>query len=378
MAKLTVIIGAGFSAPAGLPLARDINERFNRDQRKMLLQMSSSEWFWKDYKDETFIHNGSIPRDTNYYSYILDELVKKYISENLVFNDYEHFFEYLNTNCTDKKWLENVYAVAKKNFLDDHPHLKTKEAQEYLFFLEDQPFVSKLIGVINFLISDLLTVAVTPGIFDSYYIFFTDYLKQFDEVTIFTLNHDLLLERILEYHGIEYSRGFSKNDSPIYYEGNPLPVFNNDFGNVKVKIYKLHGSLDYFRFNNIDNFNYTNKYNYFITSGYREKHFATRVNLETKEVIQDFNADIIPKFITGKNKPAIIKNDTMFSALFEHFETEVATAENLLVSGYSYSDEHINEALEKRNNLSVVNNNRSKDYPFSCSTVRNIKSLGEL
>ncbi|PZR14712.1 MAG: hypothetical protein DI539_18750, partial [Flavobacterium psychrophilum] len=57
---LTVILGAGFSANAGMPTASDIAKRFNRVLKEKLISASSSEWFWIDNKDETFIHNGKL------------------------------------------------------------------------------------------------------------------------------------------------------------------------------------------------------------------------------------------------------------------------------------------------------------------------------
>ena len=122
----------------------------------------------------------------------------------------------------------------------------------------------------------------------------------------------------------------------------------------------------------------TEKYNYFVTNGYREKHYAVRVNPLTKETVQDMNFDVIPKFITGTKKENLIETDMMYSQLFENFEAKIQTATDVLISGYSYGDKHINRELKKRNDINIINQNPFTQYPFKTSNITDIKSLEEL
>lgn len=122
----------------------------------------------------------------------------------------------------------------------------------------------------------------------------------------------------------------------------------------------------------------TGDYNYFTTTNYREKHWAVRVNPKTGEVLQNLNSDIVPKFITGTDKAEIIKNDLMYSRMFNRFEECIAEVDKILISGYSFGDEHINEELKKRNNFHVVNQNPGSKYPFEASKVIQIESLKQL
>ncbi|MFA9187823.1 SIR2 family protein [Flavobacterium sp. FBOR7N2.3] len=377
MAKLTIILGAGFSANAGFPLAQAVNERFNRNQTQKLLRMSSSEWLWKDDKDETTIHNGTIQADANIYSYVFNEVVNQYKLENGDFTDYEDFFQYVLTNSPKKEWYKNINEQAFNKYLGDHPHMNTSEGLEYLEYYRNSHH-SIIIEIINYLVADLLFLKIPEDVILKFYKSFVDYIQQFDEVSIFTLNHDLLLEGILDYFGIKYSRGFSEKESPIFYEDNPLPAFNDDFSDSKIKIFKLHGSLDYYRFEETENSQLTGRYNYFSTRGYRAKHYARRVDFKTGKTIQEINSDIIPKFITGKNKPEIIKNDIMYSSLFNHFKNDISQAEHLLISGYSFRDEHINSELEKQKAMNVTNQRRTQNYPFSAKKINDIDSFDDL
>lgn len=376
MSKLSILLGAGFSVNAGFPLAQAVNDRFNRDQKGKLLKMSSSEWFWEDGKSDTVIHNGKMFTDSNYYSYVLDEVIKKYKEDNNGFTDYEDLFQYILDNSTNKNWYQNIQEISFQCFLNDHPYLNSSEGLEYLELCKTTHF-SRIIEIINHLVADLLFVQIKPEAILNFYLPFVNYIKQFDEVSIFTLNHDLLLESIFDYFNITYSRGFSEKNSPIYFENSALPVFNDNFNGYSIRILKLHGSIDYYSFLNIDNSQFNGKYNYFTTKGYRAKHYAKRVNLETGQILQEFNSDIVPKFITGKNKPNIIKNDFMFSSLYDHFQNEISQTENLLISGYSFNDKHINLELEKRSDLNIINQRKTKNYPFE-GNIRNIDSFENL
>lgn len=68
--KLTILLGAGFSANANMPIANGVTNYFNRDLRKKLLNFSSGEWTWIDNKDQTTVHNGQLNYDYLGYSYV--------------------------------------------------------------------------------------------------------------------------------------------------------------------------------------------------------------------------------------------------------------------------------------------------------------------
>jgi hypothetical protein len=383
--NLVVILGAGFSFPAGLPLANNIKERFNRVQKEKLLRMSSGEWMWEDNKDDTTVHNGKIGFDHLAYSYILNEIVNTYNEEVDEFDNYEVFFSFVLDKFDDLDWFKKVYARAKESLIEDKPFLVSEPLphSDYLMIFDKDPHIRKIQDIFNYLIGDMLFVSdvvVNQNI--ETYNHFISYIQRFERVDIFTLNHDLLLEKILNLKGISFSRGFSFNNSDVYYEGKPLPIFNNHF-TEKIRIHKLHGSLDFYRFQHFENdgslfWKPTEKYNYFVTHSYRAKHYAERVNPHTKEVLQDMNFDVTPKFITGTKKTSIISNDMMYSQLFVNYERAINLATKILISGYSYSDEHINNELQKRNDIEVVNQNPYSFYPFKAKEIFQISSIEDL
>lgn len=381
---LTVILGAGFSANAGMPTASTIADKFNRDLRERFLSASSSEWFWVDGKDETFIHNGKLNYDYIAYSYVFDELVKSYVANRGDFIYYEDFYQYIIDNFTKAQWVENLFEVAKKALLDEKPFFleeKNKEYYESYLFAFDHKQFQKVGDILNYLIGDILNeIPKDDNELTEIYHGFIDYISKFESVDIFSLNHDLLLERVLELNGVKYSKGFNAQNSPINHNDISVPFFNNIFSE-KVRIHKLHGSLDFFQFRHYTNrgglwLEPTGAYDYYMTTNYSTKHNSIRINPHTKEILQDYNPDIVPKFITGTRKLDLIDNDFLFKNLFQNFQEVIDKTENLFISGYSFSDEHLNEKLKSKK-FNYINQNPSKEYPFDGNGI-NIKSLNEL
>jgi len=384
-------LGAGFSRPAGLPLAREIQERFDRNQKRKLLQFSSSEWQWIDGKNDSTRNNGQLGFDWLPYSYILNQSVKKYKEIRGEFDTYENFYQWIQDILFDKLIKEEIYKCSKSELLKDYPQMLDYEPEyegdisPYLYRFQNDSDLSNLRDIVNYLIADLLgfsQLQFQNSI--SEYTQFIDYIKKFTQVDIFSLNHDLLLENLLEYCGVSYSRGFTQENSEIRYqdENTPIAVFK-DFFNTAIRLHKLHGSLDFFRFEHFAQGNKiylesTGNYNYFTTRNYREKHYAIRVNPETGETIQDLNFDIVPKFITGTDKAKTIKNDLMYSKLFSRFEQCIFEANTVLISGYSFGDKHVNKELKKRSDFEIINQNPSVNYPFEAKQISNIQTLNNL
>ena len=127
----------------------------------------------------------------------------------------------------------------------------------------------------------------------------------------------------------------------------------------------------------IDGMHYlTNKISYF-TGNYDEKQYAYRIEKKTGKKVQELNFDIVPKFITGKRKSEIIKNDLMYSFLYNCYNKSIINAQTILISGYSFGDKHIDKKLEKSKCNLVINQNPNTKYPFTQKHI-NINYLNEL
>ncbi len=382
MKKLTVLLGAGFSANANMPIAKGVSDYFNRDLRDKLLNFSSSEWAWIDDKNKTIIHNGHLSFERLGYSYVFNELSNIYKSNNgEKFLNYEDFYQFISDSFKDNNKISTIFAIAKDQLLQDYPCLIEKEDSDHLFLFNYKQYF-KVLPILNYLIADILQPIKMNN--EELYLtfkYFLDYIKSYDEVNIFTLNHDLIVERILELGDIEYSRGFETNNSVLVANNNKLPVYTGNY-NKKVRVYKLHGSIDLYKFNYVEKNRegydqLTGEYDYFMTNDYYKKHRCQRVDSITGNIVQNVTPDIVPKFITGTDKTIIIDNDKMYKNIYSDFSRIMLETENLFVSGYSFNDTHINEHLIKNKKLSFINHRRTTDYPFS-SNGKNISDFKDI
>ena len=379
--SLNVILGAGFSFYAGLPLAKRIDSFFDRDIRKKLLRHSSSEWQWIDDKDDATINNGQINWDYVSYSYILQDMVLEYKRLNDdEFPGYEHFFQYATDLLKEKQRVAEIYQTARAKFSADYPDLSEDSMHWEVF---NRPQIDLLGDIINYLIADVLWWKKGDEELLTYYGVFLDQLRSYSKVNIFSLNHDLLLEHLLKLSGIDYSDGFTREHSKIFYKNEPQRVFLNAFLG-SIKLHKLHGSIDSYKFphgvveGQVQTLN--EEFTYFKADSYRAKHYAKRIS-ETGETLQGFLVDVVPKFITGTDKASLMASDYMYSTLTSLMRDALSSNADLLICGYSFGDDHINRIIEEscsKHQPKVVNINPSQPFPYDSSDVQNINDIRNL
>jgi hypothetical protein len=133
--KLIVILGAGFSANAAMPTAAGIAERFNRDLREKLIRFSSSEWAWTDDKSEIDLNNGTLNFDYLAYSYVFNELIRRYLEERGSFVYYEDFYQFIIDKFQDYQWVEDVFKNANVIFSKTGPILMIITITEGIYLL---------------------------------------------------------------------------------------------------------------------------------------------------------------------------------------------------------------------------------------------------
>jgi hypothetical protein len=378
MKQLTVILGAGFSYNAGLPLGKDIQERFDRDLRNKFLNFPSGEWMWTDNKSEAEINNGTLSHKQYWYSYIFNEYLEEYKEINSGFIDYEDFYHYVQLVTVNPEKNSEVFTIAKTKLFEEHPEFQGENMYSDIYELPDFELP---VTILNYLIWDLLHFSKGENDLLKNYEPFIKFIEGFDKVDIFTLNHDLLVEYLLEKNGLEYTKGFSNDNSEIQHNNIPLSTYQGNYDKFKIRLYKMHGSVDCYRFEHlrqdVASYTPTGNFSYYLPRGYRARHMSVRVNPQTGEIVQDLCFDVVPKFITGIDKRKFIDNDYMYVDLYKRFTSILAETDNLFISGYSFRDEHINEVLKNNKIPKIVNQNPYKKFPFDRKT-QNIRYLSDI
>jgi SIR2-like domain len=147
-------------------------------------------------------------------------------------------------------------------------------------------------------------------------------------ISIFTLNHDTLIEQYLSREGIMYSDGFGEVDGDLRW---PDSGKYEDTAN-KVDIFKLHGAVDWYRFR-------------------REGKFE--IGIATKDITSSLfdskGAKLapmrdLPWFLTGKDKSAMYHYGVL-NNLFFRFAQTLKHSRRIVMSGYGWGDFTINSFI---------------------------------
>jgi len=334
---------------------------------------SSGEWFWVENGNDVENHNGSLNSDHIVYAFIFEEIMRRYG----VMKNYEEFYDFLIQQKDE--WYKEVFDTASENCAKE---LNLESDNGILSMFRTYQY-KKIIEIFNYLIIDTLRVKISNSDLLAGYNVFLDFFKRYESITIYTLNHDLLLERLFDIVSRPYSDGFSSKNSTIIGDDDiPQPSFQNIF-TESTRLLKLHGSDGLYQYPaGVDDggiVHRTGEVIYFKPTSYHNKHVSKRIDTSGK-ILQTLNLDTSPKFITGKNKNGLIQKDPMYQSLYSDFKNELRKGNDLVIVGYSYLDDHINSVIEAGGPYqNVINVNPGKTYPYSnAKKVTNVDYLSAL
>ena len=171
---------------------------------------------------------------------------------------------------------------------------------------------------------------------------------------IFTSNYDLIFEKSLEEIQIPYFDGFVGSYEPFFLSENVERfVENDDITKPWIRLWKIHGSLSWFWKKEKD------------IDAHRIVRLGRIENIESEgnEIV------IYPskeKYDSSRKQP--------FIAYFDRLKTFLSKGELLfIISGYSFSDQHINEiifnSLRQNNRLHII------VFAYSDSTIEELYKL---
>ncbi|WP_288129835.1 SIR2 family protein [Microbulbifer sp.] len=189
-------------------------------------------------------------------------------------------------------------------------------------------------------------------------------------INIFSLNHDIVFEEVLDYYKIPYKDGFYKRDNNYSHiakfkvatsselASGDLDFFNsNEHG---ANLIKLHGSLDVFAAEDKNLFLKSYGESSFVGSNYAEIRKIEDRNLEilqrdgvraTNELYANDRSGELQflrrSLLSGAHKFKGQFDQIIPVSLLEFFTQQLKATDHLTVIGYSFGDEHINVVLEK-------------------------------
>ena len=331
--KISLLLGAGFSAPMGYPLAKDLNNKIINLQAEPICVGPNGEVL--EFQHGFTPHpNPSFSIHQPEYDF-LKYFIRNYNKEVNGDFDYEVFFDVIVREIFDHKF-EHLYKC--------NPNYK-----QYVGNME-----SIFTQIIEYLIKDdkgitwYESFSPDPTNYSKYKVF-TEILKQWSKdsiINVHTLNHDLLFEAFsYNYLSGLISDGFSKEQSPYYgVTDNGKLLLENYVGcyDKPIRLFKLHGSLDYLVYKNINE--------HFIPENYvKIKYGVNKTELYKKKI--DNNYEHYPfvyhsDFLTGKETKVKRYGDPVFyKKMVDRFKSNLQSSDKLIIIGYSGGDSEINKMI---------------------------------
>ena len=158
--------------------------------------------------------------------------------------------------------------------------------------------------------------------------------QSLSKVDIFTINHDTIIEQYLAQNRIQVNDGFGSAENNMRY-WNPDILENNS---SKVRLLKLHGSVNWFRFRNDGN------------SDWSDEKIAIPLEWDlwyTKDTKgrSQWPVDGRPMFLAGTFNKMLDYSSGIYADLHYQFYKLLRETEILVVSGYGFRDKGINTRI---------------------------------
>lgn len=348
--SISILLGAGFSVPMGYPIGETLNNSLlNFDDSKIDFSADGTLVISQDGTKPEFQMDGVLNVHQRYFEFC-KRLIKEYASAHNNNFDYEVFYDFIKADEAKCEYYQRLCNdllrgnESYEHYLFNVPHIfnqmvarliKDKNGKSWY---DDEPF--------------------RINSFDGYNGFLT-YLSELSReyvINVHTLNHDLLFESFNNTGFINgnLSDGFDEYGSDYY--GNlslgkrtihcRLERYTGRY-NTAIRLYKLHGSLDYVPF-------YRQNANGLMVP---QKYVKIRYGMRAGDVIKGRKSkigyDISPfpyhaDFLTGTTSKIQRYNEPLlFKKLFKKFKKNLQNAEKLIIIGYGCKDVAVNKIIKE-------------------------------
>lgn len=316
--NIAFLFGAGVSIPAKLLKTNEITDLILEGKN---IVRSSAESYYIDNPERNnwSIYAEAPQRVQSFLKILKSELIENYLDKIRDIN-YEDIFNllvfirrnyYRPSGNPALKYLLKEFEPKIKNLLQPLDN-----------DLDIEFNLDQLLNETNIYIKDLVTIILSQKAksFEGLKIL-REYIAEnsISHFNIFTLNHDTVLEQFFDAEKINYNDGFEKADED-YYFWNPS-LFDQ---NRTINLYKIHGSVNWHHF---DENSWTDR----------------RICKVSQRVFWREPRRSILLIGTDNKLSAYIRS--AFLELYYRFYKNLTATDTLIVAGYSFSDEGINEKL---------------------------------
>lgn len=326
--RIAFLVGSGISIKANMPSTKDITDELKlADDNNLILYINrmTGENLMRDFIKHLinflrcYITNRNINYEDIYFfsSQIEDHLSGQYdnpIIQYFIDSKKEDIIRF----CPQEYQRDNVYELISQMTLDLNIYISK--------------LLSRILGQIP---NDIDYLNIFNEINDN---------KDIDKLDIFSLNHDVILERYFTKKEIEFSTGFYIKDDVKYKQWDP-DLFESD--EVKIKLYKLHSSISWYDYKLGD-------------ENDTEITFEVPLDKTDRDVINDIDSKYYNARGSGSASTLIGTYNKLyeyshgiFHNLFCLFTKNMRMVDSLIVCGYSFRDKGINNLIIEWLNQSI-------------------------
>lgn len=330
--KVLLFLGSGISFPSKLP---NVNELTRKVLNDSWYNKPDQMFYPGNYPPNYFQERNIVPRLQGFLK-LLKEFADEYFLNRERFEaNYEDLF-YLCQQIADDQsheidnpailpFIEKLTVLSGKLF---NPLPYQPELEINLKLL-----ASRSCDFIQCVVRDSLFTTEKPQGLDLLLELVRN--KNIENLDIAMLNHDLLIEHLFQNNNVKFIDGFGDREGDVRYFYPDL--FNSN--TPKVRIYKLHGSLNWHRFRK------RNKESGLIFDRYGMaiNNDGSHCRDENGKLVD--NLDGIPIFLTGSYNKLLDYNFGIFRQMHAKFDESLANHDIILMSGYGWNDRGINGRL---------------------------------
>jgi hypothetical protein len=346
--SISFLLGAGFSAPMGYPTGNQLNEKLLNFRSYSARVSPAGELYFSnpDNKDCT------IGNPYNDYLQCCLSLVEEYSKHNQF--DYEQFFEFL----AKKEYLSDstsTYSHICNSFINDSITIDSISSNIDTIYNQ---MVSSLLmdskGKVWY--DDMPNHIGKIGIYDGFLKLLSNWSTN-SIVHIHTLNHDMLFESFnrTDYISGKICDGFEEIGSDYYGELRTsenrtyhvrLERFTGIY-NQNIRLYKLHGSLDYVLYYKTAEDGITLVPDKYVKTRYGIGYGNILRDTHNRNTYEKYPFAYHANYLTGtSSKISKYEDPLLFKPLFDSFKNNMQTSELLIIIGYGFKDSGINDIIK--------------------------------
>lgn len=331
--RLAFLLGSGISIPAGMPSTQDITKQVLTGEG---IRRNTDETYC--FGPPLYAHVGIpdeyVPRVVIFLNRLKIEIDLYYLYQIKPFTNYEDLY-YVAGQIHDSE-LRNYDNPAVQPFIDKilpdiRPLLKVRK-NEYKLKWQLHELTDEAMNYIVDIVWHMLNKEPSQ----------IDHLNSLKEackdpqvsyVDIFTLNHDTVLERYLAQYCIPANDGFGAPLNEVRY-WNP-EMFEDK--SSKVRLFKLHGSLDWFWFRTLNG----NSYNVTLGIPLGRDIQHTKDPQGKMQILHDGR----PLLLAGRFNKMLRYTSGVYAHLHCQFFRSMCDTLRLVVCGYGFGDRGINNQI---------------------------------